>query len=59
MRRDSLIVSLDCPAMIIGLVKSLACGHLVSWVYMLTPSELSNSQNAVRATSDEAHGPDL
>jgi hypothetical protein len=45
--------------MMLGLAGLLACGHLVFWVYMATHSGVSDSQTVVRATSDEAHGPDL
>jgi hypothetical protein len=40
---------LDWPAMLLGLVLSLACGHLVSWVYMVTHSGLSYSRTFVNA----------
>jgi len=37
------------PAMVLGLVLALACGHVVSWVYMLTHSGLSYSRTFVNA----------
>lgn len=37
------------PAMLLGLVLALLCGHLVSWVYILTHSGLSYSRTFVNA----------
>ncbi len=37
------------PAMLLGLLLALACGHIVSWVYMLTHSGLSYSRTFVNA----------
>lgn len=37
------------PAMILGMLLALTCGHVVSWVYMLTHSGLSYSRNFVNA----------
>lgn len=46
---DSGLAPLNLPAMALGLVLSLVCGHLVSWVYMLTHSGLSYSRTFVNA----------
>lgn len=40
---------LNLPAMLLGLVLALACGHVVSWVYMVTHSGLSYSRTFVNA----------
>jgi hypothetical protein len=37
------------PAMILGLLLAFACGHVVSWVYMMTHSGLSYSRSFVNA----------
>jgi hypothetical protein len=37
------------PAMLLGLLLSFACGHVVSWVYMMTHSGLSYSRSFVNA----------
>jgi hypothetical protein len=46
---DSGMAPLNWPALMLGLVLSLACGHLVSWVYMVTHSGLSYSRTFVNA----------
>ena len=40
---------LNWPAMVLGLVLALLCGHVVSWVYMVTHSGLSYSKTFVNA----------
>ena len=40
---------LNWPAMVLGLVLALLCGHVVSWVYMFTHSGLSYSRTFVNA----------
>ncbi len=40
---------LTWPSMLLGLVLSLVCGHVVSWVYMITHSGLSYSRTFVNA----------
>jgi hypothetical protein len=37
------------PAMILGLLLAFACGHVVSWVYMMTHSGLSYSRSFVNS----------
>ncbi len=46
---DTGMAALNWPAMVLGLVLSLACGHVVSWVYMVTHSGLSYSRTFVNA----------
>jgi hypothetical protein len=46
---DNGVGSSNWPALTLGLVLSLACGHLVSWVYMVTHSGLSYSRTFVNA----------
>jgi hypothetical protein len=41
--------TLNWPSMMLGLVLSLVCGHLIAWVYMLTHSGLSYSRTFVNA----------
>ncbi len=49
MHGDSGMAPLNWPALVLGLVLSLVCGHLVSWVYMVTHSGLSYSRTFVNA----------
>ncbi len=46
---DAGTATLNWPSMMLGLVLSLVCGHLISWVYMLTHSGLSYSRTFVNA----------
>jgi len=46
---DTGVAPLNLPAMLLGLVLALACGHVVSWVYMVTHSGLSYSRTFVNA----------
>ena len=41
--------TMNWPSMMLGLVLSLVCGHLIAWVYMLTHSGLSYSRTFVNA----------
>jgi hypothetical protein len=41
--------AMSWPSMMLGLVLSLVCGHLISWVYMRTHSGLSYSRTFVNA----------
>jgi hypothetical protein len=43
------MTALNWPSMLLGLVLALLCGHLVSWVYMVTHSGLSYSRTFVNA----------
>lgn len=46
---DGGMTVLNWPSMLLGLVLALLCGHLVSWVYMVTHSGLSYSRTFVNA----------
>src|SRR5512136_873928 len=46
---DTGVAPLNWPAMVLGLVLALLCGHVVSWVYMVTHSGLSYSRTFVNA----------
>lgn len=46
---DTGLAPLNWPALCLGLVLSLVCGHILSWVYMLTHSGLSYSRTFVNA----------
>ena len=46
---DSGSAPLNPLAMLLGLVLALVCGHLVSWIYMLTHSGLSYSRTFVNS----------
>lgn len=46
---DAALAPTNWQAMLLGLLLSLACGHVVSWVYMLTHVSLSYSRSFVNA----------
>jgi hypothetical protein len=46
---DTGMAPLNWPAMVLGLVLALLCGHVISWVYMVTHSGLSYSRTFVNA----------
>ncbi len=46
---DAAMVPTNWQAMVLGLLIALACGQVVSWVYMLTHSGLSYSRSFVNA----------
>jgi|GEM_PF-6454443 len=46
---DAAMVPTNWRAMVLGLLIALACGHVVSWVYMLTHTGLSYSRSFVNA----------
>jgi len=46
---DAAMVPTNWQAMVLGLLIALACGHVVSWVYMLTHTGLSYSRSFVNA----------
>lgn len=46
---DTAMVPTNWQALILGLLVALACGHVVSWVYMLTHTGLSYSRSFVNA----------
>jgi len=46
---DAALVPTNWQAMLLGLLLPLACGHVVSWVYMLTHVTLSYSRSFVNA----------